>query len=74
MLCIIPKTQKPLGCLSDSPIGEELVISVMQERITKMLNHDDTFIFLPRDLATLKSLITLEIWAHLNIHQKLISL
>ncbi|KAK9232929.1 hypothetical protein WN943_023177 [Citrus x changshan-huyou] len=56
--------------LSDSPTGEELVISGMQERITEMLNHADTFIFLPGDLATLNALITLASRAHLHIHQK----
>ena len=50
MLCIIPQALKPLGCLSDLPIGEELVISSMQERISKTLNHVDAFIFLPGDL------------------------
>ena len=44
--------------MSDSPAGEELVISGMQERITEMLNHVDAFIFLPGDLATLEALIT----------------
>ena len=39
-----------------------------------MLNHVDAFIFLPGDLATLKVLITLASWVHLNIHQKLIGL
>ncbi|KAK9233057.1 hypothetical protein WN943_023306 [Citrus x changshan-huyou] len=43
---------------SDVPIGEELVVSSMQERITEMLNHADAFIFLPGDLATLEALIT----------------
>ena len=42
----------------DVPIGEELVVSSMQERITEMLNHVDTFIFLPGDLAILEALIT----------------
>ena len=59
VLGIIPKALKPLGSLSDSPTGEELVISGMQKRITEMLNHVDTFIFLPGDLATLEALITL---------------
>ena len=39
-----------------------------------MLNHIDTFIFLPEDLVTLEALITLVSWAHLNIHQKPINL
>ncbi|KAK9192971.1 hypothetical protein WN944_003666 [Citrus x changshan-huyou] len=56
--------------LSDSPTGEELAVSGMQERIIEMLNHADTFIFLPGDLATLEALITLASWAHLHIHQK----
>ncbi|KAK9208675.1 hypothetical protein WN944_001035 [Citrus x changshan-huyou] len=54
VLGIIPRTLKPLGYLSDSPTGEELVVLGMQEKITEMLNHADTFIFLPGDLATLK--------------------
>ncbi|KAK9174735.1 hypothetical protein WN944_026739 [Citrus x changshan-huyou] len=74
VLGIIPRVLKPLGSLSDSPTGEELVISDMQERITEMLNHADAFIFLPGDLATLEALITLASWAHLHIHQKPISL
>ena len=74
VLGIIPRALKPLGILSDSPTGEELVISGMQERITEMFNHADTFIFLLGDLATLKTLITLASWAHLYIHQKPISL
>ncbi|KAK9199810.1 hypothetical protein WN944_015003 [Citrus x changshan-huyou] len=44
VLGIIPRALKSLGSLSDSPTGEELVISGMQERITEMLNHaDDLF-------------------------------
>ncbi|KAK9211929.1 hypothetical protein WN943_001308 [Citrus x changshan-huyou] len=74
VLGIIPSALKPLGSLSDSPTGEELVISGMQERITEMLNHADAFIFLPEDLATLEALITLASWTHLHIHQKLIGL
>ena len=58
----------------DVPIGEELVVSSMQERISQMLNHANTFIFLPGDLATLEALITYASWAHLNIHQKPIDL
>ena len=60
--------------MSNSPIKEELVVSGMQERITKMINHADTFIFLSRDLATLEALITLASWVHLNIYKKLIGL
>ena len=74
MLGIILRALKPLGSLSDSPTGEELVVSGMQERITEMLNHADAFIFLPGDLATLEALITLASWAHLHIHQKPIGL
>ena len=74
VLSIIPRALKLLGSLSDSPTGEELVISGMQERITEMLNHADAFIFLPGDLATLEALITLSSWAHLHIHQKPIGL
>ena len=74
VLGIIPRALKPLGSLSDSPTGEELVVSSMQERITAMLNHADTFIFLPGDLATLEALITLASWVHLHIHQKHIGL
>ncbi|KAK9211738.1 hypothetical protein WN943_001115 [Citrus x changshan-huyou] len=74
VLGIIPKALKPLGSLSNSPTGEELVVSDMQERITEMLNHADIFIFLPGDLATLEALITLASWAHLHIHQKPIGL
>ncbi|KAK9187584.1 hypothetical protein WN944_018982 [Citrus x changshan-huyou] len=59
MLGIIPRAPKPLGSLSDSPSGEELVGSGMQERITEMFNHANAFIFLPGDLATLEALITL---------------
>ncbi|KAK9199743.1 hypothetical protein WN944_014936 [Citrus x changshan-huyou] len=70
VLGIIPRALKPLGSLSDSWTGEELVVLGMQERITEMLNHTDAFIFLPRDLATLEALITLASWAHLHIHQK----
>ncbi|KAK9177614.1 hypothetical protein WN943_026802 [Citrus x changshan-huyou] len=74
VLGIIPRALKPLCSLSDPPIGEELVVSGMQERITEMLNHADAFIFLPGDLAKLEALITLASWAHLHIHQKLIGL
>ncbi|KAK9225752.1 hypothetical protein WN943_010796 [Citrus x changshan-huyou] len=74
VLGIIPRALKSLGSLSDSPTEEELVVSGMQEKITKMLNHVDAFIFLPGDLATLEALITLPSWAHLHIHQKPISL
>ncbi|KAH9752838.1 hypothetical protein KPL71_014866 [Citrus sinensis] len=74
VLGIIPSGLKPLGSLSDSSTGEELVVSGMQERITEMLNHADAFIFLPRDLATLEALITLASWAHLHVHQKPIDL
>ncbi|KAK9204757.1 hypothetical protein WN943_015021 [Citrus x changshan-huyou] len=68
VLGIIPRTLKPLGSLSYPPTEEELVVSGMQERITKMHNHADAFIFLPGDLATLEALITLASWAHLHIH------
>ena len=68
VLGIIPRVLKPLGSLSDSSTGEELVVSGTQERITKMLNHVDAFIFLPGDLVTLEALITLTSWAHLHIH------
>ncbi|KAK9185027.1 hypothetical protein WN943_025380 [Citrus x changshan-huyou] len=74
VLGIIPRALKTLDSLSDSPTGEELVVSSMQERITEMLNHVDAFIFLPRYLATLQALITLGSWAHLHIHQKPIGL
>ncbi|KAK9218084.1 hypothetical protein WN943_006718 [Citrus x changshan-huyou] len=74
VLGIIPIALKPLGGLSDPPTGEELVVTGMQERITKMLNHADAFIFLPGDLATLEALITLAFWPHLHIHQKPIGL
>ena len=74
VLGIIPRALKPLGSLSDSPTGEELVIPGMQQRITKMLKHADAFIFLPGDLATLEALITLASWAQLHIHQKPIGL
>ncbi|KAK9225770.1 hypothetical protein WN943_010814 [Citrus x changshan-huyou] len=59
VLSIIPRALKPLDSLSDSPTGEELVVSGMQERIIEMLNHADAFIFLPGDLTTLEALITL---------------
>ena len=39
VLDIIPKAMKPLVCLTDLPIREELMVSSMQERISKMLNH-----------------------------------
>ncbi|KAK9230004.1 hypothetical protein WN944_022971 [Citrus x changshan-huyou] len=74
VLGIIPRALKSLGSFSDSPTGEELVVSGMQERITKMLNHADAFIFLLGDLVTLEALITLASWAHLHIQQKPISL
>ncbi|KAK9187312.1 hypothetical protein WN944_018704 [Citrus x changshan-huyou] len=74
VLDIIPRALKPLGSLSDSSTGEELVVSGMQERITEMLNHVDAFIFLLGDLTTLEALITLASWAHLHIHQKPIGL
>ena len=44
--------------MSDVPIGEDLVVSSMQERISELLNHANTFIFLSGDLATLEALIT----------------
>ena len=74
VLGIIPKPMKPLVCLSGPPIGKELVVSSMQERISEMMNHADAFIFLPGDLATFKALFTFASWAHLNIHQKPIGL
>ena len=58
VLCIIPKALKLLGFLPNPPTGEELVVLSMQKRKLKMLNHVDAFIFLPRDLITLKALIT----------------
>ncbi|KAK9208934.1 hypothetical protein WN944_001295 [Citrus x changshan-huyou] len=70
VLGIIPRALKSLGSLSDSPTGEELVVSSVQERIIEMLNHADAFVFLPGDLATLEALITLASGAHLHIHQK----
>ena len=50
VLGIIPQALKPLGCLSNPLIGEELVVSSILERIYEILNHADTFIFLPGDL------------------------
>ncbi|KAK9225735.1 hypothetical protein WN943_010779 [Citrus x changshan-huyou] len=58
VLVIILQALKPLGCQFDVPIREELVVSSMQERISELLNHANTFIFLPGDLATLDALIT----------------
>ena len=60
--------------MSDPLIGKELVVLSMKERISKMLNHTNTFIFLPGDLATLEALITFVSQAYLNIHKKLIGL
>ncbi|KAK9180546.1 hypothetical protein WN943_029757 [Citrus x changshan-huyou] len=74
VLGIIPKPMKLLVCMSGPPIGEELVVSSMQERISEMMNHADAFIFLPGDLATFEALITFASWAYLNIHQKPIGL
>ncbi|KAK9200091.1 hypothetical protein WN944_015286 [Citrus x changshan-huyou] len=70
VLGIIPKPMKPLVYMSGPPIGEELVVSSMQERISEMMNRADTFIFLPGDLATFEALITFASWAYLNIHKK----
>ena len=70
MLGSITNALKPLGCLPNPQTRKELVVSCMQERISEMLNHADTFIFLPGDLATLESLITFASWAHLNIYKK----
>ena len=58
MLGIIPKVLKPLKCLPNPQNGEELVVSCMQDRISKTLNHTDAFIFLLGDLVTLEALIT----------------
>ena len=44
--------------MSDILIGEELVVSSMQEWISYMLNHANAFIFLSGDFATLDALIT----------------
>ncbi|KAK9199687.1 hypothetical protein WN944_014879 [Citrus x changshan-huyou] len=74
VLGIIPRALKPLGSFSDSPTGEAVVVSGMQDRIIEMLNYADAFIFLPGDLATLEALITLASWVHLHIHQKPIGL
>ncbi|KAK9184930.1 hypothetical protein WN943_025282 [Citrus x changshan-huyou] len=74
VLGIIPQALKPLGCMFDVPIGEELVVSSMQERITEMLNHANAFIFLLGDPATLEALITFASCAHVNIHKKPIGL
>ena len=74
VLGIIPRALTYLGNLSDLSTGEKLVVLGMQERIIEMLNHADTFIFLPGDLATLEALITLASWAHLHIYQKPIGL
>ncbi|KAK9195586.1 hypothetical protein WN943_003709 [Citrus x changshan-huyou] len=57
VLGIIPKAIKLLRCLFGPPIGEELVVSSMHERISEMLNYADTFIFLVGDIATLEALI-----------------
>ena len=43
VLGIIPRALKPLGSLSDSSTGEELVVSGIQERITEMLNHANAY-------------------------------
>ena len=50
------------------------MVSSMEEKISKMLNHADIFILLLGDLATLEALITFASWAHLNIHKKPIDL
>ena len=74
VLSIIPKTLKPLGCLPSSPIGEELVVSSLHERISNMLNYADTFISVLGDLATLETLITFTSSAYMNIHKKSINM
>ena len=74
MLDIMLKALKPLGCPCGSPIREKLVVSSMQERISEMLNHANTLIFLLGDFATLKVVTTFTSWAHLNIHKKPIGL
>ena len=56
--------------MSGLPIGEELVVSSMQERISEMLNHTNAFIFLSGDLTTLEALITFASWAYLDIYKK----
>ncbi|KAK9199849.1 hypothetical protein WN944_015042 [Citrus x changshan-huyou] len=70
VLGIIPKVLQPLGYLPNPPIGEELVVSNMQERIYEILNHANVFVFFSGDLATLEALIKIASWAHLNIHKK----
>ena len=61
LLGIIPKAMKSLVCRSGPPIGEELVVSSMQERIFEMLNHVDAFIFLLGDLQLLRHLLHLHL-------------
>lgn len=45
LLDIISKVLKPLGCLPYSLIGKKLVVLSMLERISKMQNHANAFIF-----------------------------
>ena len=57
VLDIIPEALKSLGYLTDQPIEEKLIVSSMEKKISKMLNHTDVFIFLPGYFAALKALL-----------------
>ena len=42
----------------------------MSERFTEMINHADAFIALPGGLGTLEEIITIVLWANLDIYRK----
>ena len=69
-------TPRPLtvGNLVGYTIGEELKVSSMHERMSKMIANSDAFIALPGGFGTLEEIFQILSWTQLNIHQKPIGL
>lgn len=73
VLGIIP-TALAEGNITGVTIGEELKVSSMYERITKMIENSDAFIALPGGFGTLEEIFHTVSWAQLNIHNKPVGL
>ena len=73
VLGIIPEALAE-GNITGTTVGEELRVSSMYDRITKMIEHSDAFIALPGGFGTLEEIFHSVSWAQLNIHNKPVGL
>ena len=63
---------KPLAAkrINGMPLGSELQVTSMHEKIGNMLKNADALIALPGGLGTLEEIFNVASWAELNLHQK----